>query len=94
MLDSIDTLAHELGHLMGLEHPHQCLKSSDFKGYPYAQGLISPTATGDSAFYGFDARTSKVMGAADTADLMCYEPKRWPSDWTYSRMADVIFDRF
>ena len=92
------TIAHELGHLVGLRHPRQCVDGASFAGYPYKDGNMSPTATEPSSFYGFDSREKvygrQVLSAGNTFDLMCYFQIRWPSDWTYSKMADAIFSRF
>jgi hypothetical protein len=93
-LDQSGSIAHEMGHLLGLRHPKQCLDGAAFEGYPYAKGMMSPTSTGDKAFYGFDYRVPRVVTATTTFDLMCYEKGRWPSDWTYAKMDDALVARF
>lgn len=55
--------------------------------YPsdHVGGRISPSLTGDTAIYGFDAESFAVYGP-DSYDIMSYCTYRWLSDYTYNAL--------
>jgi YVTN family beta-propeller protein len=88
---------HELGHLLGREHPRPnsgdtgCGHDDKDPNYPYPLALIRPTQAYDpqTGLLGFDVGDPKVNVPAQvlgpvTYDLMSYcGPSKWVSDYTY-----------
>lgn len=90
---------HELGHSYDRAHAEFC----DAEGgspYPYANGRISPSLTGDDAIFGFDIGTAPLtygVNEQETAiygpnsrDLMTYCSNIWMSDFTYHAIMDYL----
>ncbi len=79
---------HEVGHLVGREHV-DCpdINAPNIAPYPYEDGKISPTATGDDAIYGFDLDTQAIYGP-EWVDVMSYCFPKWISDFTYEGIYD------
>jgi len=73
--------AHELGHAFGRGHANFC-GAGGGPSYPYSYGRISPSLSGDSAIYGFDALTHEVYPPS-WRDLMSYCDYEWLSDFTF-----------
>ena len=75
------TLAHELGHNMGLRHAPCGTVSNPDQGYPYDDGSIGK--------WGYDLRANVGAGElrdpAVTKDLMSYCNPEWISDYHYRK---------
>jgi hypothetical protein len=72
---------HELSHTFGRFHAEFC-GATNGAPFPYPDGRISPTLSGDKAIYGFDIETRDIYGP-DWKDVMTYCPLQWVSDFTY-----------
>lgn len=79
---------HELGHGYYRDHANFC-GATGGDPYPYADGLISPVLSGNSAIYGFDVETQAIYGP-DWADIMTYCDREWMSDFTYEAIMDTM----
>src|SRR5262249_41538616 len=77
---------HELGHSYGRLHAEFC-GAQGGAPFPYAEGRISPSLTGDNAIYGFDIVSRDIYGP-DWKDMMTYCPFQWISDFTYEGLVD------
>jgi PKD repeat protein len=89
------TPAHEIAHNLGRRHTAcQGNEADPDPDYPYSNGRISPSLTGDQAiYYGFHTRTLQIF-SPQTGDLMGYCRPRWVSDYTYQRLWTAINSRF
>jgi hypothetical protein len=76
-LDTIGTLAHELGHLHGRFHA-PCGTSGTDDDYPYADGSIG--------VWGWDPRDGSFLDPEDHSDLLGYCEPQWVSDYTWNAM--------
>ncbi|HVP20619.1 MAG TPA: hypothetical protein VMS73_02040 [Anaerolineaceae bacterium] len=72
---------HEIGHTRGRYHADFCGASGGVP-YPYPNGQISPTLTGNTAIYGFDITTHAIYPPS-WKDVMTYCSNLWMSDFTY-----------
>jgi hypothetical protein len=79
---------YELGHAYGRGHANFC-GAEDGPSYPYPNGRISPTLTGDNAIYGFDISTRAIYGPT-SGDLMSYCDNQWLSDFTYEALLSTF----
>ncbi|MFN8492408.1 MAG: metallophosphoesterase [Caldilineaceae bacterium] len=79
---------HELGHGYLRDHANFC-GATGGPAYPYPNGQISPSLTGPTAIYGFDAGTQAIYGP-DWTDIMTYCAREWMSDFTYEGMMTTI----
>lgn len=75
---------HELAHAYGRRHANFC-GATGGSSYPYPDGHISPTYTGDAALYGFDISTRAIYPPW-SGDLMTYCDYQWLSDFTYEAL--------
>lgn len=78
MTIAIETLVHETGHVLGLNHvPAEGLASADdATNYPYLDGQVGT--------WGFDVYTQATYDPAAHFDLMSYSSgTQWISDWSY-----------
>lgn len=76
---SAGTLAHELGHAHGIYHaPCGGARGPD-SSFPYSGGKIGT--------WGWDARSSKLIDPAKTADFMGYCSPDWVSDYAFGKLA-------
>ncbi|MCB9433228.1 MAG: hypothetical protein H6668_14720 [Ardenticatenaceae bacterium] len=75
---------HELGHAYGRPHANFC-GAEGGGSYPYSNGGISPSLSGDQAIYGFDIHSQEIY-TADWSDVMSYCPNQWLSDFTYEAL--------
>lgn len=75
---------HELAHTYGRSHANFC-GATGGSAYPYANGRISPSLTGNSAIYGFDIGTRAIY-EPDWRDVMTYCDNQWLSDFTYEAL--------
>lgn len=73
--DSLDTVAHELGHNMGRNHAPCGGAAGADPNYPYAGAR-----TGS---WGFDSQTGRLVNPAQVFDLMSYCQPEWVSDYNY-----------
>ncbi|MBX3252091.1 MAG: hypothetical protein KF901_33260 [Myxococcales bacterium] len=76
-LDTIGTLAHELGHLHGRFHA-PCGTSGTDAGYPHAGGVIG--------VWGYDRRDDTFHPPDGAWDLLGYCEPQWVSDYTWDAM--------
>jgi hypothetical protein len=76
---------HELAHTYGRYHADYCGASAGAEPFPNPDGQISPTTTGSSAVFGFDAETKAVYDPT-WKDVMTYCPSQWLSDFTYEAL--------
>ncbi|MCB9604000.1 MAG: M66 family metalloprotease [Polyangiales bacterium] len=76
-LDTIGTLAHELGHLHGRFHA-PCGTSGTDADYPYSGGRIG--------VWGWDPRDGSFLDPDDHSDLLGYCDPQWVSDYTWNAM--------
>lgn len=74
------TLAHELGHNMGLRHAPCGGATSADTSYPYDGGAIG--------VWGYDFEREHVVSATLYKDLMGYCYPRWISDYHFARAMD------
>ncbi|MFV9503361.1 MAG: PKD domain-containing protein [Oscillochloridaceae bacterium umkhey_bin13] len=72
---------HEIAHSLGRFHAEFC-GAGGGESFPYANGRISPSLTGNTAIYGFDI-TNRVIYPPDWRDVMTYCNNQWVSDFTY-----------
>lgn len=79
---------HELGHAFGRYHAEFC-GARGGQPYPYPDGRISPTLSGDSAIYGFDTFTRAIYEPS-WKDVMTYCNYLWVSDFTYEGLLDFF----
>ena len=79
---------HELGHAWGRYHAEFC-GALGGQPYPYPNGRISPTLSGDSAIYGFDVFTRAIYEPG-WKDVMTYCDHEWVSDFTYKGLLDFF----
>ena len=70
------TIAHELGHTMGLLHAPCGDPAGTDINFPYNEGTIGN--------WGYDSRTNAVI-SPDTYDLMSYCRPQWISDYHFIR---------
>ncbi len=73
-LDSVGTLAHELGHEHGRSHT-PCGTSSSDDDFPYSSGRVG--------VWGWDRRTGEFHSPTVASDFMGYCSRAWISDYTY-----------
>jgi len=79
--------AHELAHTWGREDVPFC--GAEGGPYPYPDGRISPTLTGNSAIYGFDIFTRAIYEPG-WKDVMGFCDYQWVSDFTYEGLMDFF----
>jgi len=75
---AVETLMHETGHVLGLNHvPAAGLASADdATNYPYLDGQVGT--------WGYDAYAQAAYDPATHFDLMSYSSNlQWVSDWSY-----------
>lgn len=83
------SMAHELGHVLGLSHAPCGLVSGDLgdRDYPAYEPYDSETAKMASiGEYGIDPTTSTVYSPNVTRDVMSYCAARWISPYHYKRL--------
>jgi hypothetical protein len=73
-----NTVAHELGHNLGLMHAPCGEPPGVDPAYPYADGGLG--------FPGYDASQQRLVPVDGFRDLMGYCHPRWPSDHTFEAM--------
>jgi hypothetical protein len=79
---------HEIGHTRGRYHAEFC-GAGGGKSYPYPNGRISPSITGNTAIYGFDISTRAIYPPS-WSDVMTYCSNQWISDFTYEGIRSHI----
>jgi len=79
---------HELAHAYGRGHANFC-GAVGGPAYPYPNGRISPSLTGDNAIYGFDISTWAIYGPT-SGDLMTYCDNQWLGDFTYEALMSAF----
>lgn len=79
---------HELAHTYGRGHANFC-GAKGGPAYPYPNGQISPTLSGNKAMYGFDISTWEVYPPF-WKDVMTYCSNQWIGDFTYEALMDVF----
>ena len=79
---------HEIGHTRNRYHAEFC-GAGGGAAYPYANGRISPSLTGDTAIYGFDITTHAIYGP-NWKDVMTYCSNQWVSDFTYEGIRNYL----
>jgi subtilisin-like proprotein convertase family protein len=79
---------HEVAHDYGRLHAEYC-GATGGAPFPYPDGRISPSLTGDNAIYGFDIVSKDIYGP-DWKDVMTYCPNQWISDFTYEGLLDFF----
>lgn len=77
---SAGTLAHELGHNLGLPHAPCGGPADPDPNYPYAGGFIGQ--------YGYDLRFQLLVEPAARYDLMTYCNPVWISDYNYEKVVE------
>jgi hypothetical protein len=82
--------AHEIAHTRNREHANFC-GPTDGPTYPYPDGRISPTLTGNDALYGFDIEDRTIYDP-NWHDLMTYCDNLWVSDFTYEGIRDYLVE--
>ena len=80
--DAGGTMAHELGHSLGLPHAPCGGVAGPDPNFPYAGGGVGS--------WGYDARTKTLLSPDNHSDLMGYCDNEWISDYTYEN----VFNRF
>ena len=71
-----NTIAHELGHNLSLEHSPGCGAGDPDPDYPYEDGSIG--------VWGYDFINEQLVSAG-TSDLMTYCEPQWISDFTFAK---------
>lgn len=82
------TLAHELAHNMNRRHvdcPAGTPDNTD-NNYPYGCDITGTVV----AYQGFDPLSRMFVPGTGTGDLMSYASRRWPSDYTWRKLIDVL----
>ena len=79
-----DTVAHEMGHLLGLKHVDTggSFDNPPFEGYP-KYGSYGPASIGQ---HGVDTETGAIFAPSEFNDFMSYSTANWVSPHTYSRL--------
>jgi hypothetical protein len=80
-----ETMAHELGHNLSLQHA-PCGEPVTFDAqYPYANARLG---AGGRFIWGYDAQARSFIDptSTDAHDLMSYCSRAWFSDYSYSKM--------
>lgn len=99
--DDENYAAHEVGHLLGREHPSPgsatCGHSDSDPGYPYSDGSIEHDfLPEDVRFAGLDRRadgTYLFLDGDTTFDTMTYCEPYWISEYTFEGMYDFLAQR-
>ncbi len=71
-----NTIAHELGHNLSLEHAPGCGAGGPDPEYPYADGSVG--------VWGYDFLTETLVSAG-TSDLMTYCDPQWISEYSFAK---------
>lgn len=79
---------HEIGHTRGRYHAEFC-GAGGGAPYPYPNGRISPSLTGNDAIYGFDISNRAIYGP-NWKDVMTYCSNEWVSDFTYEGIRSYL----
>ena len=79
---------HEIGHTRGRYHAEFC-GATGGAPYPYPNGRISPSLTGNGAIYGFDITTHAIYDP-NWKDVMTYCSNEWVSDFTYEGIRNYL----
>jgi hypothetical protein len=79
---------HEIAHTRGRYHAMFC-GAGGGAAYPYPDGRISPSLTGNNAIYGFDIETRAIYGP-NWKDVMTYCNNQWISDFTYEGIRSYL----
>lgn len=85
-------MSHEVGHNLGRKHVDCGGPGSTDGDYPYDECDLGPDE--DTAYYGFNTRTTTVIAPTSAADLMSYshnnDKPQWISDYTYRALFDKL----
>jgi hypothetical protein len=76
--DRDGTVAHEIGHTLGLPHAPCGDPAGVDLGYPYENGSVGR--------FGYDRTRNALLDPDDTYDLMSYCDPIWISDYNYRRV--------
>lgn len=72
---------HEIAHSLGRSHANFC-GAGGGTAFPYPNGQISPSLSGNTAIYGFDIG-NRAIYPPTWRDVMTYCNNQWVSDFTY-----------
>ncbi|MCX7043949.1 MAG: hypothetical protein NTX50_00490 [Candidatus Sumerlaeota bacterium] len=89
------TLAHEMGHNVGLFHVHNSTACSGqepdgpYATYPWDRCTLGPDDP--LQWWGFDPLTQRVIAPYEVGDLMSYANNRWISSYTWDNFFTAFF---
>jgi hypothetical protein len=86
-LDSVDVMAHELGHIMGRFHSPCSANGTDVT-YPYLNGAVGVPGL-DMRAIALGHPELAILPPTET-DIMGYCDNRWVSDFTYEHAQDYV----
>lgn len=89
------TLAHELGHNYDRDHVDCGGPKDPDEDYPEDRNRCNIAPDDPRSFYGFSFLNStkpKVISPTSAGDLMSYRSNRWPSEYTWEAIQDVLCD--